>query len=108
MWDSDTIMKELAPSGSYVEEWEKLSDSGGTIAHFMARDTPTRTNLYMCGRHVLLAVRRSEAETVHEYSYGTCSPNGDSVVIDHSTLASRVGSAMHLDMDWQQISCRHT
>lgn len=107
-WDSDTIMKELAPSGSYVEEWEKLSGSGDTIAHFVARDTPTTTNLYICGRHVLLAVRRSEAETVHEYSYGAYSldADGDSVVIEHSTLADRVGSAMHLDMDWQDVSCR--
>jgi len=105
-WDSDSIMKELAPSGSYVEEWEKLVDSGGTIAHFLAGDTPTTTNLYVCGRHVLLAVQRSESEAVHEYSYGVHSPGTDAVVIELSTLAHRVGQSMQLDLIWQQVSCR--
>lgn len=111
-WESPIIMYEHAPSGAYVEEWERLPRSSGRVAHFRATNTPTRNNLYIAGSHMIHARERAAGEPIHEFSYGvrlsppTIDPSGDEIVIEMSTLPDRQGELMDLDADWQLVSCR--
>jgi len=98
-WRSDTLVYEIAPSGAYVEEWERLPGSGPLVEHYVALDTPTVTNLYVAGDHHFLAVARPPGEQIHEFSYGR-SPSK----IALSTLPGRVGEPMRLDHDWSLVS----
>lgn len=115
-WRSPTVMWERAPSGAYVEEWERLPYDHGTVVHLVAPASPGRTNLYIAGRHVFLAVERIEspgAQPLHEFSYATLRRSIDpaSATIELSTIAERVGATMlvetvDLDHTWQPVSCR--
>ena len=106
VWDSPTIMRELAPSGAYVEEWQRLAGSDDVVAHFVANDAATTTNLYIAGRHVFLARRRGAGEQLDEYSYGVRSAGTESVTVELSTIVSHVGASMPLDHDWACVSLR--
>ena len=105
-WDSASIMHERAPSGAYIEQWEKLPNSAGEIAHLTAPSAPTLTNLYIAGRHHFLAVQASAAATLHQFSYGVQSPSRDGVQIQQSTISSLVGTPMNLAYDWTTVSRR--
>lgn len=104
-WASDTIVREYAPSGAYEEEWELLDGSRtGPIKHLTAHDTPTTTNLYVVGNHVMFACERGPDSPVSEFSYGVGSSNAGldgGVIVATSTLAERVGGRMNLDLDWR-------
>lgn len=104
-WDSPTVMRELAPSGSYVEEWEKLTGSDGDLIHLTAPAAPTLTNLYIAGRHYFLAVQASADETVHQFSYGEGTA-ANTIEIELSTIAAMVSTPMRLDYEWVTVSHR--
>lgn len=106
-WDSPSIMRELAPSGAYVEEWERLPDSGGPVAHLISTDSATTTNLYVAGQHALLAARSANAGGVHEYSWAVRSPSDDTYLIELSTIAELIGQQLRLDHAWELVSLRH-
>jgi len=111
VWDSGTIMRELAPSGAYVEQWELLPRSHGVVAHYVATKASTTTNLYVAGAHHFVAIERSDEQAVHELSYGvrdttTSDTNAEVIVIEMSTIPSRVGRVMQLDCEWQLQSQR--
>ncbi len=106
-WDSTSIMRELAPSGAYVEQWERLDGSNGTAVHLVAGDAETTTNLYVAGSHAFFAARRTQLALVHEFSYGRLAPAADHVLIELSTRSDRLGQPMTLDFDWHTVSCRH-
>ena len=106
-WDSPTIMRELAPSGAYVEEWQKLPGSSGEITHLTAPDAPTLTNLYIAGRHYFLALQAapSSAEIpLHQFSYGVRPDLEAPVSVQLSTVSEVVGTSMNLDFDWVTVS----
>ena len=103
-WDSPSIMRELAPSGTYVEEWERLPGSGGPTAHLVAPDAPTTTNLYVAGRYALLCVKSAELDGLHEFSLAARSPGNDRLVIELSTLPGHVGVVLDLDQTWSIAS----
>jgi len=111
-WDSPIIMRELAPSGAYVEEWERLPGSDGIVAHYQATTAGVRNNLYVAGSHVMHARERSGDEPVHEFSYGvrlspaTSSPVHDEISIELSTRRERHGQLMDLDAEWQLVTSR--
>ena len=114
-WRRPTLLYELAPSGAYVEEWERLDDSTDLLAHLVAHDAATTTNLYIAGRHLFLAQRRGAGGTVDEYSYGRVgdpNDNGDDrynnpATIELSTIAEHTGLPMNLAYDWSVVSLRH-
>jgi hypothetical protein len=99
-WDNPSIMRELAPSGAYVEEWERLPGSGGPTAHLISLDASTTTNLYVAGRYALLCVKSAEGDGIHEFSWAARSPGDDRLVIKLSTLPDRVGTALETDQRW--------
>lgn len=103
-WDSPSIMRELAPSGAYVEEWERLPGSGGPTAHLMASDAPMTTNLYVAGRYALLCVQSADPGGLHEFSWATRSPGNDRLVIELSTLPDHIGAVLDTDRAWSITS----
>jgi hypothetical protein len=110
-WESPTLMFEHAPSGAYIEEWERQPGSAGAVAHFVSPGDPdtnaaTIANLYLAGTHALLAVQDPEGSGVHEYSYGTSASRADQATVALSTFPDRVGQPMRLDRDWQLVSFR--
>ena len=106
-WHTDSLLYERAPSGAYVEEWERLGGSDGLIEHHVGVGTPTRVNRYRAGRHVFVAVERMPGDSVHEFSYGTQSPTDSSVIIELSTVADRIAQPMNFDgHEWQLVSRR--
>lgn len=117
-WRSPTILWERAPSGAYVEEWERLPDDRGVAVHFTAPDASSRSNLYLAGRHVFLAIERTNSAEagdppLHEFSYGRSRHPTDpsSATVELSTIAERVGTALlteDCDHAWQPVSCRTT
>jgi len=104
-WDSPSIMRELAPSGVYVEEWERLAGSDGPTAHLVSPDASTTTNLYVAGRYALLCVKSAEQDGIHEFSWAARSRGDDRLVIELSTLPDRVGTALDTDRRWSVESC---
>lgn len=114
-WRSPSVMWERAPSGAYVEEWQRAPHDRGVAVHLTVPDAPGRTNLYVTGRHAFLAVERfgSGGPPLHEFSYGRLHEPHDpaSATIELSTIAERVGTAMlseiaELDHEWQLVSRR--
>jgi len=99
-------MRELAPSGAYVEQWELLPRSHGVVAHYVATKASTTTNLYVAGAHHFVAIERSDEHELHEFSYGVRGVDGGDIVIDSSTNSSLVGQTMQLDHDWRLQSQR--
>lgn len=121
---SDGVMYERAPSGAYVEEWEKLPDCGPIVEHYTCTYTPNtvshtsrsasaggkacesdsvkgvasptarRVNCYIAGVHHFLAVERGPGKQLHEFSYGVRSPDG-TVMVELSTVPECVGQPMH-------------
>ena len=106
-WHRATLMREMAPSGAYVEEWERLPGSTGPVVHAVATNAANSTNVYVAGQHVFMAVHRGDGEPIHEYSYGSGGCSDSSIDIKLSTRHERVGSAMQLDYDWKLVSSRH-
>lgn len=101
-WDSPSLMRELAPSGAYVEEWERLPDSSGPVAHLVALDAPTMTNLYIAGGHALLCEKSARDGGVHEFSWAQHSPGSSQFVIKLSTTnRGQVGQPLNLDRQWR-------
>ena len=108
VWDTPSVMRELAPSGAYVEEWERLPDSVGPVAHFIAPDAPTTTNLYVAGQQVFLAVRSPIAGGLHQFSCATQAVAADTLTVELSSSPTAVGKPLELNNTaWQLISYRH-
>ena len=105
-WQSDSVMLELAPSGAYVEEWERLDGSAGVVAHYADPSAATQTNLYVAGQHFFLAVARAAGELVHEFTYGIQLPGEAQATAALSTRPSRVGQALPTGDDLQLVSRR--
>lgn len=99
-WQTPSLMRELAPSGAYIEEWERFDDSVGPTAQLSDLSATTRTNLYVAGSHVVLCSENPDAGGLHEFSWGRHSPGAESVTIDVSTVAARVGQPLGLDRPW--------
>lgn len=99
-WDSPSVMRELAPSGAYVEEWERFADSAGPTAHLIAIDAPGRVNLYVAGDHAMYCAQNLQPTGVHEFSWGRQVLETRTVVIELSTMPDRVGQTMDLDRPW--------
>jgi len=105
-WDGPNLMREMAPSGAYVEEWERLPDSSGPVTHLHATDAPTVTNLYVAGTHFFLAVKAADGDAVHEFSYGTLVATEEVPVVELSTVPARIGQPLAPSHDWSIVSHR--
>jgi len=100
VWESPSIMRELAPSGAYVEEWERLPGSLGQIAHLTAPDAPMTTNLYLAGSHALLCQKSATAGGVHEFSWARAVPGSNELMIELSTNPNQLGQPLHVNQQW--------
>jgi len=100
-WETPDLLYERAPSGAYVEEWERLPGSAGAVAHLVSTDTPL-ANLYLAGSHAFLAVHDPDGTGIHEYTYGTID-DGQTISV-YSTFPDRVGKPLRLDRPWQLVS----
>ncbi|MGY9083434.1 MAG: hypothetical protein ACKVK3_12565 [Acidimicrobiales bacterium] len=99
-WDDPSILRELAPSGAYVEEWERLPGSDGPTAHLVAPAASTTTNLYVAGRYALLCVKSPEPDGLHEFSWAERSSDNNHLIIELSTLPQLVGTTLDIDRQW--------
>ncbi|MFK7731556.1 MAG: hypothetical protein AB8B48_08025 [Pseudomonadales bacterium] len=52
-------MMEYAPSGQYEEDWRLQTGSEGAVVHLLSEDGPTTQQLFLSGRHLVLAIDRA-------------------------------------------------
>lgn len=57
--EQGACMMEYAPSGQYEEDWRLQSGSEGAVVHLLSEDGPTTQQLFLSGRHLVLAIDRS-------------------------------------------------
>lgn len=105
VWDSPSVMRELAPSGAYVEEWERLPDSVGPVAHLIAPAASTTTNLYIAGGYGFLAVRSNTTGGLHDFACGRFDAVTGSLHVELASSPDHADGTRALgDQAWQIVS----